>query len=226
MSALGLPDKSAPQRFLQAWTLLISLMCFGLYVLHDLNTLSLIVRLDRSYMVLLILALLLVATVFCGWQLASVTRRSMRLQAGLPEHQQLAVEEPQARDQWLELAADPIRRQVEIGWFLADLAIRLGLLGTIIGFILIFGSLNTIRVDGHDELRTLLIAMSGGMGTALLTTLSGLVTASILSIQYLLLDHASEHLIAVMRRISLQSGSRTDVPTLYRQPPPTLLSDP
>jgi len=105
------------------------------------------------------------------------------------------------KDAILEIHADAVRSPTELGWFFVDLAVRLGLLGTIIGFILIFASLDNIDIEGGDDLKNLLIAMSGGMGTALYTTLTGLVGASVLSFQYLILSRQSEHLVAQLLRI-------------------------
>ena len=43
--------------------------------------------------------------------------------------------------------------------------------------------------------------MSGGMGTALYTTLAGLVTAMALGAQYMVLGRGTEELIALLVRI-------------------------
>ena len=98
----------------------------------------------------------------------------------------------------MAVLADRLRAPVETGWFMVDLAIRLGLAGTIIGFILIFGSLSGEKIVGDDALRELLVSMSGGMGTALFTTLAGLIAATFLSLQYLLLGRQTEHVIAAV----------------------------
>ena len=104
-------------------------------------------------------------------------------------------------DSILEIYADKLRSPVDLGWFLVDLAVRLGLLGTIIGFILIFTSLSNTTIGGSDGLKELLVSMSGGMGTALLTTLGGLIGATVLSFQYLILGRENEYLIGLLIRI-------------------------
>lgn len=105
----------------------------------------------------------------------------------------------------LEIYADKLRSPVELGWYVVDLAIRMGLIGTIIGFILIFSSLTGNTIPGVDEMQALLISMSSGMGTALYTTLAGLVCATILGMQYLILGRETEHLIALMIRLRNRS---------------------
>lgn len=102
----------------------------------------------------------------------------------------------------LEIYADQLRSPVEIGWFIVDLLIRLGLLGTIVGFILILRTLVSGPLPSADQIQTLLISMSGGMGTALFTTLAGLTTATLLGLQYMVLGRSVETLIASLIRIN------------------------
>lgn len=109
----------------------------------------------------------------------------------------------------VEIYADGLRGPVELGWYIVDLEIRMGLIGTIVGFILIFGSLSGNTVPSTDEIQQLLISMSSGMGTALYTTLSGLVAASFLGFQYMILSREVENLIGLLIRIrSLNANSR------------------
>jgi len=207
----------------QLWLLLVSVMAFGGYVAWDLHLFSLILSADKSYMASLTMMLVIVMSVHCGWHIVHTSRRTSSAQRWLQAHTGFAAQEHMTRsaflqrflndlsikqsdntedaDAILEIHADAVRSPTEIGWFFVDLAVRLGLLGTIIGFILIFASLDNLDIDGGDDLKNLLIAMSGGMGTALYTTLTGLIGASLLSFQYLLLGRQSEHLVAELLRI-------------------------
>ncbi len=89
-----------------------------------------------------------------------------------------------------------LRAGHEDGWFIADLLIRLGLLGTVIGFILMLGSLADVESVDLQALQRLLGDMTGGMRIALYTTLTGLGAGMLLSFQYRLLDHGAERLLA------------------------------
>jgi hypothetical protein len=100
-----------------------------------------------------------------------------------------------------EIYADRLRAAVEIGWYLVDILIRLGLIGTIVGFILILGALSSGPAPTPENIQTLLISMSGGMGTALYTTLAGLVTAMVLGAQYMVLARSTEELIGKLVHI-------------------------
>ncbi len=100
--------------------------------------------------------------------------------------------------QVIEIYADRLRSPVELGWFFVDILIRMGLIGTIVGFILIFASLSTGPKPDSGNIQELLISMSGGMGTALYTTLLSLLCATILGLQYMILSRSVEELVAVL----------------------------
>jgi biopolymer transport protein ExbB/TolQ len=90
----------------------------------------------------------------------------------------------------------------ESGWFMVDLLIKLGLLGTIIGFILMLGTVSQADTLDIQMMQAVLKDMSGGMGTALYTTLLGLSTSVLLSGQYLLMDKCADSLIERLLNIT------------------------
>lgn len=178
---------------LLAWWLVVVVFAFGLYVAWDLGQLEIIYQRDRSYLTLVISLLVICSTIHAFWQITqkSIWLNRLRIERRAPLFRHDATN----RDEVLEFVADRLRAPVEIGWFLVDLAIRLGLAGTIIGFILIFASLSGETIVGENALRELLVSMSGGMGTALFTTLTGLVAATVLSFQYLILGRLTEQVL-------------------------------
>ena len=217
---------SAEHHFPQLWFLLVSLAVFATYVGWDLGLFSIVFILDRSHIVLVIAGLLVLASCHAAWHIFRFSQRIMSANRCLAaEPHRNGVDEPDAflhefltdltgastargsnpessnSDAILEIYADRLRSPVDLGWFLVDLAIRLGLVGTIIGFILIFTSLSGSSIDGAEGLKQLLVAMSGGMGTALFTTLAGLVAATFMSFQYLILGREIEALVAQLVRI-------------------------
>tara|TARA_B100001057_G_scaffold73735_1_gene68135 strand:+ start:473 stop:1069 length:597 start_codon:yes stop_codon:yes gene_type:complete len=72
---------------------------------------------------------------------------------------------------------------VDNGFFVADLLLKLGIVGTVIGFIIMLSSLSTIDEMNLSKMNNLLLSMSSGMKVALYTTLSGLVGSILLTIQ-------------------------------------------
>jgi hypothetical protein len=81
------------------------------------------------------------------------------------------------------------------GHFIADLLLKLGLTGTVIGFILMLLPIGQIEEFDPSLMQQLLSAMSGGMAVALYTTLAGLVTSTLLKMQYYLLDSSLADLV-------------------------------
>lgn len=90
----------------------------------------------------------------------------------------------------------------DFGWFLVDSLVKLGLLGTIVGFILMLGSVADTASLDVNTMQKVLKQMSNGMGTALYTTLAGLVGSMSLGLQYLLVDKGADNLIERVLRLS------------------------
>ena len=81
-----------------------------------------------------------------------------------------------------------ITAKLETGWFIADLLLKLGLIGTVVGFIIMLSAITEIENFDLTLMNALLQSMSGGMKVALYTTLTGLVTSILLSMQYKYLE--------------------------------------
>ena len=79
--------------------------------------------------------------------------------------------------------------KLNTGWLVADGLLKLGLIGTVIGFIIMLSAIT--EIDGFDftMMKDMLQNMSKGMEVALYTTLSGLVSSVLLSMQYSYLEH-------------------------------------
>lgn len=88
-----------------------------------------------------------------------------------------------------------LRQGHNLGWFVADLLLTLGLLGTVIGFILMLTPISSLSGDDHGAIKAALAAMSDGMAVALYTTLTGLIGGMLLKVEGLLLDGAVNELV-------------------------------
>ncbi len=73
---------------------------------------------------------------------------------------------------------------VDNGFFISDILLKLGIIGTVIGFIIMLSSLSSIDEMNLSKMNNLLLSMSAGMKVALYTTLTGLIGSILLSIQY------------------------------------------
>lgn len=94
------------------------------------------------------------------------------------------------------------RGETEFGWFLIDLILKVGFLGTLVGFIWMLASVSQHPVVDATSMQTILREMSFGMSTALNTTLSSLVAGILLSLPYYALGRGLEELLETTMRLS------------------------
>ncbi len=99
------------------------------------------------------------------------------------------------RTDMLEAYASGVRSANEFGWFYIDLMLKVGFLGTLVGFILMLSSVADSGTLDASSMQKVLAHMSLGMSTALYTTLVSLVAGILLSIPYYLLDRGLERLL-------------------------------
>lgn len=83
-----------------------------------------------------------------------------------------------------------IDRIISIEWFASNNFIRLGLIGTVIGFILAFSEL--IVPTGSfsiSDIKSLIQVIAEGIAVAFITTLVGLICSTFLQIQIVVIEH-------------------------------------
>jgi len=102
----------------------------------------------------------------------------------------------------IEVYESRLKGQHEIGWFTSDLMIKLGLLGTIVGFVLMLGSVADVSGFDASTMQHILKQMSSGMGTALYTTFAGLICSILTAAQYYMLDQSSEEILETTKHLS------------------------
>jgi MotA/TolQ/ExbB proton channel family len=100
-------------------------------------------------------------------------------------------------DQTLLLRAltDQLRSRERIGLFVSEALLRLALLGTAVGFILMLIPIAGLTAFDSESLRKALAGMSSGMAIALNVTVTGIATALLLKLQYSYLDKAIADLL-------------------------------
>jgi hypothetical protein len=93
--------------------------------------------------------------------------------------------------------ADKLRAPMQFGAFAGDALLKLGLLGTIVGFILMLLPLASLDNFDPTSMKSSMRVMSGGMAVAMYTTLAGLIGSILVKAQYYILDNASAYLFDV-----------------------------
>jgi hypothetical protein len=102
----------------------------------------------------------------------------------------------------LRALADRLRSREKLGWFVAEALLRLALLGTAVGFILMLIPIAGLTSFDTQVLRGTLSGMSGGMAIALNVTVTGISTALLLKVEYYFLDEAIAELFGTITRVT------------------------
>ena len=172
-------------------SLLLTLILFSFYLLFQLELINLIVESDRSKISMIILAIYVLATVHWFYVALSLDREISSIiepkENTLIGRFLLNTDKNSEKNNLL-LIEDELSNKHSVGYLAVDVLLKLGLTGTVIGFILMLLPIGEIKDFDPEILQKLLSTMSGGMAFALYTTLTGLVTSMILKFQYFVLD--------------------------------------
>lgn len=181
-----------PNYLLLKASLVLSLIIFSFYLLFQLDLIELIINSDRSKISLIILVIYLLATLH--WFYIAITLDKEISSIEKPEKDTLIGRylikrnDLEKTPSLYNLLEDELSNRHSIGYLIVDILLKLGLTGTVIGFILMLLPIGEIKDFDPQILQKLLSTMSGGMAVALYTTLTGLVTSMLLKFQYFLLD--------------------------------------
>ena len=184
-----------PQYLLQKSIVLLTVIVFAFYLLFDLGLLSLIFESDKSKISILILFIYTAATLhwlFLAWRLDGEQKGDGKVSDFINVSNSKTELE---RQNLLSILGDELSNRHALGHMTSDILLKLGLTGTVVGFILMLLPIGDMKDFDPQKIQPLLSSMSGGMAVALYTTLSGLVTSTILKFQYFLLDASLSKLI-------------------------------
>ena len=98
--------------------------------------------------------------------------------------------------------ADTLRGPNQLGAYAGDVLMKLGLLGTIIGFIMMLAPIAGLDAADHASVRTSMGLMSDGMAVAMYMTLTGLIGSILVQTQYYMLDKATQRLFGLATNLT------------------------
>ncbi len=190
------------------WLWFCGLLLIGLVMLWDNGILQFMFATDSTYLCPSMVLLFLLTCLHCGyrsvflaqqthalweWQNGNTTDDKAVISRYLRELR--AIANPQEKQLTAELLSSQLRGQHEVGWFITGALIKLGMLGTVIGFVMMLGSMTHLDSLDIAQVQTLMSNMTQGMKIALNTTIIGLVGSMLLGIQYLVLDRTADKLV-------------------------------
>jgi hypothetical protein len=224
----GAPPDWAP---LLRWLVFTGFTIFAALLLWRYGLLRLMLQSDRTYISSIISSLYVGASLHCLYRTIAISREGERerrtaqvLARGggeavfaaeaLPEGltadhirdlgEKALTQGARRLDQTLLLRglADRLRGSNGFGNFASDSLMKLGLLGTIIGFIIMLAPIAGLDVSDKSVLKSSMGVMSDGMAVAMYTTLAGLVGSILLKLQYYMLESATSGLFARVVRLT------------------------
>ena len=182
------------------WIYFISLIFIAFYVLGSLGFISNIFQSDISYISSLITFIVIFYLFQCGYYLNKLRDAVYFLDKEInPDSNNIFImiyrdyqlTNNISKDNKISSQEDFKLKLYEFadnGFFVSDLLLKLGIIGTVIGFIIMLSSLSAIDEMNLSKMNNLLLSMSTGMKVALYTTLTGLIGSILLSIQYNFLE--------------------------------------
>ncbi|MAI79626.1 MAG: hypothetical protein CL917_11845 [Deltaproteobacteria bacterium] len=168
---------------------------------------------DRSYISYVILFVYFVATLHWLWlarELSKERRWMDKIEVALQEArdlpdlegsrigffmENLKKKSDRSASLLVETFGDEMMNRHALGHFISEVLLKLGLVGTVVGFILMLLPIGEMDSFDPTFMREMLTSMSGGMSVALYTTLAGLVTSTLLKAQYYMLDASLAEMI-------------------------------
>ena len=190
-------SKSSIDNIFIYWIYFISLIFLASYALESLGFISSIFQEDISYLTSLITFILIFYLFQCGYYLYKLRDAVFFIETKTHYDDSnpfiIILSEFQIANNILQdKPKTPLHEEfklklyefVDNGFFISDLLLKLGIIGTVIGFIIMLSSLSAIDEMNISKMNNLLLSMSAGMKVALYTTLTGLIGSILLSIQY------------------------------------------
>jgi hypothetical protein len=171
--------------------LLLTVILFGFWILNDQGLMQIVLKGDKSHISKAIIILWIVTTVY--WIYLS---RIIYLDKSLIGNEKIFslnlsigkylrdIDKGEDKDTIIRVFESEYAKKLSFGWVAADISLKLGLLGTVIGFILMLQPISELNNTSPDELKLALSSMSSGMAVALFTTLTGLVSSILIRLQF------------------------------------------
>ncbi|MFM1906752.1 MAG: hypothetical protein RLZZ591_429 [Pseudomonadota bacterium] len=112
---------------------------------------------------------------------------------------------PAERSAYLQVLGEHAHGPHEMAWWLNGIQLKLGLLGKVIGFSILALELGQMESFDPTQSARLLKNLTGGLGIALLTTMTGLAGNILLGLQLMRLDRFADGLVAQSLALSLEA---------------------
>lgn len=203
-----------PHGLFLLWLAYMGLLAFGAQLLWQAGVWHRLMEVDPTRLTLAIVLLFMGCSLWSGMRAWELGRQQMWLRAppghtpaGTPpgaaaswadEFSRRHPHEPHGPDTTvrLQVLGERVHGPHEMAWWLNGIQLKLGLLGKVIGFSILAYQLGQTDSFDPSQSAQLLKNLTGGLGIALLTTVTGLCGNILLGLQLMQLDRYADALVA------------------------------
>lgn len=155
--------------FFLKWWLVFSLFTIALAFCFNLGLAKEVYNKDLSYLSITTLVLFYYQSICCGRLFYKISKDISQKKMSKEKLQDYTIKS-------------------ENGWFMSEMCLNLGMLGTIVGFVFMLSGFETLDISNPSTISSLLSSLGKSMATALYTTLVGIICGCLLKVQYYILD--------------------------------------
>jgi len=201
------------------WLAFMGLLMFGALLLWQAGAWHRLVQADPTRLTLVIVAMFIGCSLWAGHRAWVLGRQFSALGTGRSEgwgdeFLSGATRPGSDRSAWLQVLGERAHGPHEMAWWLNGIQLKLGLLGKVIGFSILALQLGQLESFDPSQSAQLLKSLTGGLGIALLTTVTGLTGNILLGLQLMRLDRFADAIVADALALSLQHAEVGDGETL------------
>ena len=171
--------------------LLLVLIVFGVWILDERGLLAVVLEGDKSQISTVIGCLWIISSIYWLYLSKIISDERNSFENMEFKNKKLLVsrffnslKKNEDKDVLINAFESEFEKKISYGVVASDVALKLGLLGTIIGFILMLKPIADLNSTSPEDLKMALSSMSSGMAVALYTTLTGLIVSTLLRIQF------------------------------------------
>lgn len=206
------PIEQTPQGLFLLWLGWMGLLVFGAVIMWQHGIWHRLVQADPTGLTLAIVLLFVLCSLWAGhrsWLLGQQWQ-ALHSRTGWAADYLQARHHPDTDNAvLLQVLSDRAHGPHEMAWWFNGIQLKLGLLGKVIGFSIL--ALELGRMDGFDPQQSaqMLKSLTGGLGIALLTTITGLSGNILLGLQLMRIDRFADTLVAEILQRGEAAASRT-----------------
>lgn len=200
----GYSLEQQPHGLFLLWLAYMGLLVFGAVMLWEAGAWHRLIKADPTGLTVTIVILFVLTSIWVGrraWIL-SAQRRLLDKGDGsgalnwVAEYRAGCNQPDSDRSAWLQVLGERAHGPHEMAWWVNGIQLKLGLLGKVIGFSILAFQLGQMDSFDPNQSTLLLKNLTGGLGIALLTTVTGLAGNILLGVQLMRLDRFADALIA------------------------------